>query len=195
VNVIFVLFPNIWPLQYFRRTYLFTYLHTYPSYSSIDRRTNRSTALRTQSGAPLCRCLLSAATVLLTICDNMYTWKYDLFTRVVWKVRGLTLLLRVGTLWRCGNGLFCQVPPLASDALLTTLHPLLENVPQTVDYFEISCLGASFSWLERPRNFMGRDLDCMADVLMGFHRSTFSKPNTEFNSDLAPCDFWAFRTV
>jgi hypothetical protein len=31
---------------------------------------------------------------------------------------------------------------------------------------------------------MGRDLDCMADILMGFHRSTFSKPNTEFNSDL-----------
>jgi hypothetical protein len=31
----------------------------------------------------------------------------------------------------------------------------------------------------------GRDLDCMADVLMGFHRSTFSKPNTEFNSGLS----------
>jgi hypothetical protein len=31
--------------------------------------------------------------------------------------------------------------------------------------------------------------------LMGFHRSTFSKPNTEFNSDLAPCDFWAFPTM
>jgi hypothetical protein len=28
-----------------------------------------------------------------------------------------------------------------------------------------------------------------------FHRSTFSKPNTEFNSDLAPCDFWAFPTM
>jgi hypothetical protein len=27
---------------------------------------------------------------------------------------------------------------------------------------------------------------------MGFHRSNFSKLNTEFNSDLAPCDFWAF---
>jgi hypothetical protein len=38
-------------------------------------------------------------------------------------------------------------------------------------------------------------LDCMADVLMGFHRSTFSKPNTEFNSDLAPCDFWIFLTM
>jgi hypothetical protein len=38
---------------------------------------------------------------------------------------------------------------------------------------------------------MGRDLDCMADVLMGFHRSTFSKTNTEFNSDLVPCDFWS----
>jgi hypothetical protein len=44
------------------------------------------------------------------------------------KVRGLTLLLLVGTLWRCDDGLFFEVPPLASDALLTTLHPLLENV-------------------------------------------------------------------
>jgi hypothetical protein len=35
----------------------------------------------------------------------------------------------------------------------------------------------------------------MADVLMGFHPSTFSKLNTEFNSDLAPCDFWAFPTM
>jgi hypothetical protein len=35
-------------------------------------------------------------------------------------------------LWRCGDGLFSEVPPLASDPLLTTLHPLLENVLQTV---------------------------------------------------------------
>jgi hypothetical protein len=40
-------------------------------------------------------------------------------TRAICKVRGLTLLLRVGTLWRCGDGLFFEVPPLASDALLT----------------------------------------------------------------------------
>jgi hypothetical protein len=65
-------------------------------------------------------------------------------------------------MWMCGDGLFFEVLPLASDALLTTLHPLLENVPLTVDYFEISCLGAPFSWLEKPRNSMGRDLDCMA---------------------------------
>jgi hypothetical protein len=31
---------------------------------------------------------------------------------------------------------FFEVPPLASDALLTTLHPLLENVLQTVDHFD-----------------------------------------------------------
>jgi hypothetical protein len=30
---------------------------------------------------------------------------------------------------------------------------------------------------------------------MGFHRSTFSKPNTELNSGLAPCDFWSFPTM
>jgi hypothetical protein len=44
-------------------------------------------------------------------------------------------------LWRCGDGLFFEVPPLASNAILTTLHPLLENVLQTVDHFEISFLG------------------------------------------------------
>jgi hypothetical protein len=53
-------------------------------------------------------------------------------------------------LWRCGDGLFFEVPPLASDTLLTTLHPLLENVLQTVDDFEISGLGAPFLWLEKP---------------------------------------------
>jgi hypothetical protein len=72
-------------------------------------------------------------------------------------------------LWRCGDGLFFELHPLANDALLTTLHPLLENLLQTVDHFEISCLGAPFSWLKNPRNRMGRDLDCMADVIMGFH--------------------------
>jgi hypothetical protein len=29
---------------------------------------------------------------------------------------------------RCSDGLFFKVAPLASDALLATLHPLLENV-------------------------------------------------------------------
>jgi hypothetical protein len=110
----------------------------------------------------------------------------------VWKVRGLTLLLWVGTLWRRGDGLFIKVPPLAGDALLTTLHPLFKNMLQTIDHFKTSCLGAPFSWLEKPRYHMGWDLDCMADVLMGFHQSTFCKPNTGFNSDLVPCDFWTF---
>jgi hypothetical protein len=47
--------------------------------------------------------------------------------RTVLKVPGLTLLLRVGTSRRRGEGLFFEVPPLASYALLTTLHPLLES--------------------------------------------------------------------
>jgi hypothetical protein len=98
-------------------------------------------------------------------------------------------------MWRCGDGLFFEVLPLASDELLTTLYPLLENVLETVDHFEISCLGAPFSWMEKPRNRIGRDLDCMADVLIGVHRSTFSKPNTKFNSDLAPSDSWPFPTT
>jgi hypothetical protein len=80
--------------------------------------------------------------------------------RTVCKIRGLTLLLRVGALWKCDDGLAFEIPPfLKSEALLTTLHPLLENVLQTVDHFEISCLVAPFSWLEKPRNRMGRDLN------------------------------------
>jgi len=57
-------------------------------------------------------------------------------------------------------------------------------VLQTTDHFDVCRLRAPFSWLEKPRNCMGWDLDCMVDVLTGFHWSTFSKPNTEFNSDL-----------
>jgi hypothetical protein len=128
--------------------------------------------------------------------DDMLVKKHSLVrcecSRAVCKVRGLTLLLRVGTLWRFSDSLFFEIPPLAGYAPLTKLHPLLENVLQIVGHFEISCLGAPFSWLERHRNRMGRDLDRMADVLMGFHQSTFIKPNTEFNSDLTPCDLFFF---
>jgi hypothetical protein len=49
----------------------------------------------------------------------------------------------------------CRGAVTASDALLTTLHPLLENVLQTVDHFEISCLEAPFLWSEKPRYRMG----------------------------------------
>jgi hypothetical protein len=90
-------------------------------------------------------------------------------------------------LWRCGDGLFIEVPPLASDALLTTLHPLLENVLHAVwrkpqedsgtggfDFLITSKFLASeldFHGWKGPEIAWGRDLDCMADVLMGFHRS------------------------
>jgi hypothetical protein len=50
-----------------------------------------------------------------------------IYKKAVCKVRGFTLLLRFGTLWRCGDSLFFEVPPLARDALVTTLRPLIEN--------------------------------------------------------------------
>jgi hypothetical protein len=49
------------------------------------------------------------------------------------------------------------------------LHPLLKNVLQTIDHFEISCIGTMFSWLEKPINCMGQDMDCMADVVPPIH--------------------------
>jgi hypothetical protein len=40
------------------------------------------------------------------------------YTRANSKIRGLTLLLRVGTSWRCGDRLYSEVPSLASDHFL-----------------------------------------------------------------------------
>jgi hypothetical protein len=60
------------------------------------------------------------------------------------------LLLGVGTLWRCGDGLFFEVPPLASDALLTTLHPLLENMLKTVDHPKFLAFELSFHGWKSP---------------------------------------------
>jgi hypothetical protein len=107
--------------------------------------------------------------------------------RTVCKVRRLTLFLRVGTLWRCGDGLFFEVTPFASDALLTTLHPLLENVLQAVDRFEIYCLGALFSWLEKPRNRMERDLNWILCSAWKKWICGIPSEHPPYSLDLAPC--------
>jgi hypothetical protein len=102
---------------------------------------------------------------------------------------------KFGTLWRCGDGLFFEVPPLASDELLTTLHPLLENVLQTADHFEISCHGAPISWLENPKSLMERDLNW---ILCSAWKKWIGRTPSEhpsYSPDLAPCDFWAFPTM
>jgi hypothetical protein len=116
-------------------------------------------------------------------------------TGAIWKVRGFTLLFRVGTLWRCGNGLFFELLPLASDALLTTLHSLLENVLQTVDHFEISCLGAHVSWLEKPRNRMGRDLNWILCPAWKKWIGGTPLEHPPYSPDLAPCDFWSSEAI
>jgi hypothetical protein len=43
----------------------------------------------------------------------------------------------------------------------------------STQFSKTCCLGAPFSCFEKHRNRVGRDLDCMADVLMGFYQSTF----------------------
>jgi hypothetical protein len=98
-------------------------------------------------------------------------------------------------LWRCGDGLFFKVPPLENDALLTTLHPPLEILLQTVDHFEISCLGAQFSWLEKARNHMGvrSELNSVFDLEKWIGGTPLEHPT--YSPDLAPCDFWAFPTT
>jgi hypothetical protein len=90
--------------------------------------------------------------------------------------------------------IFFEVPPVASSALLTTLHPLLKNMLQTIDHLETSYLEVPFSWSEKPRNCMGRDVDCIAFILMGSTDPLFPS-QIQNNSDLAPCNFLAFPTM
>jgi hypothetical protein len=108
--------------------------------------------------------------------------------RAVCKVRGLTLLLRLGALWRCGDGLFFEVHPLASVALLTTLHPLLENGVTVV--LKEPILG----WRS---NLSGPSALRYWKVAMNALTETGGTPleHPLYSSDLVPCDFWAFATI
>jgi hypothetical protein len=104
-------------------------------------------------------------------------------------------LLSDWTQCRCGDGLFFEVATLASDALLTTLHSLLENVLQSVHYFGISCLGHPSSWLEKTRNRMGRDLNWI--LCSAWKKWIGGTPleHLPFSPDLASCDFLAFPAM
>jgi hypothetical protein len=127
------------------------------------------------------------ARTVITILTELFLFMYIYIwghTRTVCIVRGLTLLLRVGTLWRCSDGLFFEVPPFTSDAPPAKLHPLLENVLQTVDYFEISCLGTPFPWLEKPKNRMGRARSGLyGGCSNGVPPIHFLQAENRFNSD------------
>jgi hypothetical protein len=86
------------------------------------------------------------AAVSSTVTHTYFTSLHRAYTKAAGKVCGLTLLFQVRTLWRCCDSLFFEAPLLASDALLTTLHPLLKTALQTVEHFKISCLRAPFPW-------------------------------------------------
>jgi hypothetical protein len=73
------------------------------------------------------------------------------------------------------------------------LHPLLENMLQTVYHFEISCLGAPFLWLEKLRNRIGQDLNEFCSAWKKWISGT-PLEHPPCSPDLLPCDFWAFPT-
>jgi hypothetical protein len=114
--------------------------------------------------------------------------KKGISTRAVWKVCGLTLLLQVWTLWRCGDGPFFEVPPLASDALLTTLHQLLENGVTVVLKEPVLGLRSNLSGAPALRDWK---------VAIGALTEIGGTPleHPPYGPDLAPCDSWAFPTM
>jgi hypothetical protein len=125
--------------------------------------------------------------------SNVWVWLYCyIFTRGPF---AKFVDYGVGTLWRCGDGLVFDEPPLENHAVLTTLHPLLGNVLQTVDHFEISCIGALFSWMQKPRNRMGQDLNWILCSAWKKWRGGIPLEHPLYSPYLAPCDFLAFLTM
>jgi hypothetical protein len=97
---------------------------------------------------------------------------------------------------------FFEVLPLVSSALLTMLHPLPKNVLQTICH-KLQEDSGTGGFLSRSSLFMVGKAQNSHGVRSGLYDrcyngvspSTFSKPNTEFNSDLTQCDFWTFPTM
>jgi hypothetical protein len=74
------------------------------------------------------------------------------------------------------------------------LHPLLKTMVQTIDNFKISCLRASFSWLEKPRNCMGRYLNWI--LCLAWEKWICGTPleHLPYSPDLAPVWFLGFSS-
>jgi hypothetical protein len=60
---------------------------------------------------------------------------------------------------------------------------------------EVSCLGAPYSWLEKPRNRMGRDLNWILCSAWKKWIGGTPSEHPPYSPDLAPCNFWAFLTM
>jgi hypothetical protein len=114
------------------------------------------------------------------------------YKRAVWKVRGLTLLLRVGTLWRCGDGL-----------IFVGKRHTSYNTPPTsrkraADRWSLGKFLASESSLfmvgKAQKSHMARsDLNSVFDL----EKWIGGTPSEHllYSPDVAPCDFWAFPTM
>jgi hypothetical protein len=61
---------------------------------------------------------------------------------------------------------------------------LLETVLQAIDHFKICFLRAHFSWLEKPRNHMGRDLDTEFNALLAKGGTSKKRPLPHLHKDL-----------
>jgi hypothetical protein len=91
-------------------------------------------------------------------------------------------------LWRCGDGLFFKVPPLASSALLTVLYLLLEDGVTVV---------LKEPFLGCRSNLSGASALCNCKVAMDVLTEISGMPleHLPYSPDLAPCDFWSFPTM
>jgi hypothetical protein len=90
---------------------------------------------------------------------------------------------------------FVEMPSLSRDTLLTTLHPVLENVLQTVDHFEIFLPRSSLFMVGKAQKLHGARYE-LNYVWVGKSGSVEPHKNIRHTVQISPpCDFWDFPTM
>jgi hypothetical protein len=82
-----------------------------------------------------------------------------IYATAVCKFRGLTLLLRVGALWRCGDGIFPKYLPWQAMSFLQRSTHFSKMCCRPLITLKFLDSELHFHGLEKPRNRMGRDLN------------------------------------
>jgi hypothetical protein len=114
--------------------------------------------------------------------------------RTVCKVHELILLFRLRTLWRCGDGLFSNYLPWQAMHFLQRSTHFSKTCCRPLITSKFLASELPFHGWKSPEIAWG-ETGLYGGCSDGVPPIHFSKPNTEFNSDLTPYDFWAFPTM
>jgi hypothetical protein len=117
------------------------------------------------------------------------------YTRAVWKVHGLALLLRVGTLWRCGDGLFFRSSSLGKRYTSYNAPPTSRKLCRPLITSKFLASELPFHGWKSPE-IAWSEIWIEFCVRPGKSGSVEPHQNIRHTFQISPpCHFWAFPTM